>query len=273
MLTPDASLLAYQPVEEFLAFNIKGTEIDKSYSPNRIPNDYRVWDMRTGEELPTQRSAREIIVSPNNKYIARSKWDQVIISDVKSGNELFQIAVENDGILFSPDSKLIVTGGSFRDPTEIWDVQEQRQLTTLGTDDEPIIFSADGNILACGSRSEVLLWDVSVPTEPLPIGDIDGSDSSLNIRVYAISPDNTIFLEAHHLLHDWFCEAQIQLYDMTTGVRLLTLYGHTEPINALTFSPDGKTLASGSEDGTVLLWDWDDILNDIRLTNRQPGDR
>ena len=273
LLTPDASLLAYQPVEEFLAFNIKGTEIDKSYTINHIPDDYRIWDVMTGEELPTQRSAREIIISPNNKYIARSKWDQVIISDVKSGKELFQIAVENDGILFSPDSRLIVTGGSFHDPTKIWDVQEQRRLITLGTGDEPIIFSADGNILACGSRSEVLFWDVSVPTEPLPIGDIDGSDSSLNIRVYAISPDNTIFLEAHHLLHDWFCEAQIQLYDMTSGVRLLTLYGHTEPINALTFSPDGKTLASGSEDGTVLLWDWDDILNDVRLTNRQPGDR
>ena len=273
VLTPDASLLAYQPVEEFLAFNIKGTEIDKSYSPNRIPNDYRIWDVMTGEELPTQRSAREIIISPNNKYIARSNHNQVIISDVKSGNELFQIAVENDVILFSPDSKLLVTGGRFHDPTEIWDVREQKRLTMLGTGDEPIVFLTDSNILVCRRDSEVLLWDVSVPTEPLLISGIDGSHSTLNTRVFAISPDNTIFLGAHHLLDAWFCEAQIQLYDMTTGVRLLTLYGHTEPINALTFSPDGKTLASGSEDGTVLLWDWDDILNDVRLTNRQPGDR
>ena len=274
MLTPDASLLAYQPVERFLAFNIKGTEIDKSSSSNSIPNDYRVWDVLTGEELPTQGSAREIIISPNNKYIARSKWDQVIISDVKSGNELFQIAVDNDAILFSPDSKFLVTGGRFNDPTEIWDVREQRRLTTLGTGNEPIVFSADGNILACRRGSfDVVIWDVSVLTEPLLIGDIDGSFSTMNRRVYAISPDNIIFLEAHHRLHDWFCEAQIQLYDMTTGVRLLTLYGHTEPINALTFSPDGKTLTSGSEDGTVLLWDWGDILNDVRLTNRLPGDR
>ncbi len=278
VLTPDASFLACQPVENFLTFNIKGTEFDKVFSSNRIPNDYRVWDMLTGEELPTQSSARKIIISHNNKYIARSNWKRVIISDVKSGNELFQINVKSDSILFSPDSKLLVTGGRFSDSTVIWDVQEQRRITTIGTGDEPgdepIVFSTDGNILACGRGfSEVVLWDVSVPTEPLLIGDIDGSYSTMNIRVYAISPDNTIFLEAHHLLHDWFCEAQIQLYDMTTGVRLLTLYGHTEPINALTFSPDGETLASGSEDGTVLLWDWDDILNDVRLTNRKPGDR
>ena len=273
MLTPDASLLAYQPVERFLAFNIMGTEIGKSSSFNRIANDYRIWDVMTGKELPTQRSAREIIISPNNKYIARSNHNQVIISDVKSGNELFQIVVENDVILFSPDSELLVTGGRFDDPTEIWDVREQRRFTMLGIGDEPIVFLADSNILVCRRDSEVLLWDVSVPTEPLLISGIDGSHSTLNTKVFAISPDNTIFLGAHHLLDAWFCEAQIQLYDMTTGVRLLTLYGHTEPINALTFSPDGKTLASGSEDGTVLLWDWDDILNDVRLTNRQPGDR
>ena len=273
VLTPDASLLACQPVENFLTFNIKGTEFDKIFSSNRIPNDYRVWDVLTGEELPTQSYAREIIISPNNKYFARSNLKRIIISDVKSGNELFQITVKNTAILFSPDSKLLVTGGSFSTPTVIWDVRDQRQLTTLGTGDKPIVFSADGNILACGRGGfDVVLWDVSVPTEPLLIGDIDGSFSTMNIKVYAISPDNTIFLEAHHLLHDWFCEAQIQLYDMTTGDRLLTLYGHTEPINALTFSPDGNTLASGSEDGTVLLWDWDDILNDVRLTNRT-GDR
>ena len=50
---------------------------------------------------------------------------------------------------------------------------------------------------------------------------------------------------------------------------MLTLsFGHSAPIETLVFSHDGKTLASASVDGTVLLWDWDKIVSKI-----QPNDR
>jgi ankyrin repeat protein len=39
-------------------------------------------------------------------------------------------------------------------------------------------------------------------------------------------------------------------------VKLLhTLKGHTKPIYTIAFLPDGRTLALGSDDGTVKLWD------------------
>ena len=58
----------------------------------------------------------------------------------------------------------------------------------------------------------------------------------------------------------------IQLRDVTTGKVLNTLDGHTGSPEAFSFSPDGKTLVSAANDGTILLWDWEEVLEGIKET-------
>ena len=45
------------------------------------------------------------------------------------------------------------------------------------------------------------------------------------------------------------------MWDASTGAKLLTYTGHTDQVRAVAWSPDGKLIASGSDDGTVQVWD------------------
>jgi WD40 repeat protein len=47
----------------------------------------------------------------------------------------------------------------------------------------------------------------------------------------------------------------IHLRDLTTGKELARWKAHDSAVTALTFSPDGKLLVSGADDGAVRVWD------------------
>ena len=63
----------------------------------------------------------------------------------------------------------------------------------------------------------------------------------------AFSSDNTQIAAASSI--------GIWIYDAHTAEAFRLLTGHAARVYSVAFSPDGSTLASGSYDGTILLWD------------------
>jgi len=110
-------------------------------------------------------------------------------------------------------------------------------------------FSPDGEFLVIPSYSEYAtrLW--STTTGQL-IATLDGIDPSF-------SPDGHVIMTVG--------EKTVTLWD-TAGKLKLTLSGHEGNITAATFSPDGTLLATGSDDGTVKVWNATTGQSSVTLT-------
>ena len=72
-------------------------------------------------------------------------------------------------------------------------------------------------------------------------------------NVLAVSPDGRYF--AIGVVGEQQETFGVRVYEWPSGKLRHTLIGHIGPVTALRFSPDGKSLASGAQDASVLLWD------------------
>ena len=223
----------------------------------------QLWEITTGEEISgpwqdIQGNANALGFSLDGKTLVVGAGRHGIRAwNIDTGVEPFRINAAEPferKFVFSPNGTLLATNGTHIQ-TRVWDIATQTEITPPNIQEASgAAFSPGGIILALGHhRDGIIFWHVT-PTDIKEHNRIPKSRHGFS-DVLIFSPDGKIILDPK--IEVW--QPLIQLWDVDTGEDLGTLAGHTEPIETLVFSHDGKTLASGSEDGTVLLWDWDEI--------------
>jgi WD40 repeat protein/serine/threonine protein kinase len=230
----------------------------------------KLWDPLTGREILKLREHTYfgacVVFSPDGRRLASSAYDGTVrvrdASPASAGQELQTLTHEDEvwSVAFSPDGQRIACTG-YDKTVWIWDATSGTALYRLPLDVTGylIAFSRDGERLAAVSRDKTArICDVAT-------GRLLRTFRTTNNHLYGVtfSPDGQYLLVddvVGKLAKDGESDV-VTVWDARgdqTEPKVIGIVGtHREPVWCLKFSPDGKLLASGSNDGTVKLWRWD----------------
>lgn len=189
---------------------------------------------------------------------------------------------------FSPDGQLIAAadGSSVR----LWDAATGQLVRELSAGDNSRVSSVafsptDSRLLAVGHGgqadvSHVALWDIDAGMEVgrLPgatdLPDFSVTDVSGWVGALAFSPDGKRLVAgfgAPNRLDLPNSPHPLKVWEVATRRLIRRLNGHTGYCVSLDFSRDGKQLASGSFDGTAIIWSTETWKATQTLRNPDPG--
>ena len=252
----------------------------------------RVWDIEKPEEPPTefttdQESQWLVAFSPKDDFLvcASSKEGLYVWDGAEKQTQIPVNPGHITSLSISPDGKHIAIA-YFDKVAEVWDIgsikqvadlsvtwtadtakykgdahQVQRCLEQIKKTPEhsslpsmqikgPIVFSPDSTIIAGGLFREIRLWDAATHEIRMAIRVPQGCQRP---EALTFSPCGRYLVSGA----SWqgTDKMSIRLWEVATGENIATFWSHPTDIQSLAFSPDGTLLASGSYDGTILLWD------------------
>lgn len=288
-MSPDGSTLATTGGEEIILWDaVSGARLltlaghtksawNARFSPDgsRIASvasdgSLRIWDRVTGKELAQAQGIGSGVAGvawhPNGREVAtvswkrsaeRGVWGVIDLWNAQTGEHLHHIEHGVKPIVsanFAPDgSRLYV--GTWDFDVGVYDTGTWSQRFRLFPPEDEVYkavrecrLNPDGSLLAAAHEDgAVRIWETRTGSLLRVLHQqAEGARLAQNDLVWF--PDGKRLATAS-------TDLTIRIWDAVSGKHLLVLHGHTNKVNALALTPDGRMLFSGDASGQVRRWD------------------
>lgn len=269
------------------AFTPDGTRVlvtGKNFQSNRMEGKF--FEVATGKEVQSLPIASAILAfTSDGKWLASAAGNSVEIWDLAAGRKIETLAgqLAAQDVAFSPDGKLLITGG---DALGIWDVASGKLLRTVQGAAQSLAMSTDGRWLAANPKGNLEIWDTRTWT-PASFSPAAGQFvwwfgfaaaqsppaelSAAGLRWWqvgagaearwlwgttfaaALSPDGKILATAALRVPaaSNYDRPNVGIWDVATGRLLQTFAAHEVGVSGVAFSPDGKWLVTSGQDSRL----------------------
>jgi WD40 repeat protein len=193
--------------------------------------------------------------TPDGTKLASGSFDKTIkLWQLNTGQAIYTFADRLKGVFalaISPNGKLLASG-SWNETIELWDLETGTLLHNLVQHQESVrslAISPDSKTLISGSFDRtIVLWS-------LPDGKVTKTITDLEpIAAIALSGDGTFLASTGD-------DGSIKIWSLSSGAILAESIDNQNCIGSLTISPDSLTIAAGTINGYIVLWQLENSAN------------
>ncbi len=233
---------------------------------SHFSDESKVWDLKTPDKPIAEFNVPETAliwviqtaISPNGDHIAAGcRLGNIFLWDLQQTQNPSVLKGHTDyiqTIAFSPDGQRLVSGAQ-DETARIWDVDAKKEISQLPMDTpcEPLAmaFSPNSELIVAELSTEIRFWCADNLTH---LRSIPQPTPYARTSPLAFSPCGR-YLAGSTWWEKHASSLAVRLWDVETCEQVADLRGHTSTLSFLSFSPNGKLLAAGCGNGTVMLWD------------------